>query len=90
MREELDPSLERLVGPAGPAATSPRESNKCSTRRATSASLSLRGQERSALKSPATNSGASQAGMASRAAAAAGSPPQGKYTDARATRPCSG
>eukprot|EP00969_Alexandrium_andersonii_P260633 11522869-Alexandrium_andersonii.AAC.1 len=77
MREELAPSLERRVGPAGPVATRPRDSGHCSTRRATSASLSPRGQERSALKSPATKSGASQPGMASRAATTVGPPPPG-------------
>eukprot|EP00969_Alexandrium_andersonii_P091679 4046886-Alexandrium_andersonii.AAC.1 len=78
MREELAPSLERRAGPAGPAATSPRDSNHCSTRKATSASPSPRGRERSALKSPAMKSRASQAGMASRAATTDGSPPPGR------------
>eukprot|EP00969_Alexandrium_andersonii_P208089 9191535-Alexandrium_andersonii.AAC.1 len=77
MREALAPSLERRVGPAGPAATKPRARSHCSTRRATSASPSFLGHERSALKSPATNNGASQAGTASKAAATAGPLPPG-------------
>eukprot|EP00969_Alexandrium_andersonii_P333057 14719500-Alexandrium_andersonii.AAC.1 len=49
IRDELAPSLDRRVGPAGPAATRPRDGSQCSTLRATSASPSPRGQARLSL-----------------------------------------